>query len=459
MEIVVVGCGKVGAFLSRELSEEGHNVVVVDTKADRVELCATESDVLGCIGNAISHETLMEAGADTTDLLIAVTGNDEVNLLCCLLAKRSGNCSTIARVRNPEYQEALGFLQRELGLAMIVNPEQSAAEEIFRVLHFPTAINVDTFSKGTSEILKFKVREDSILDGMPVRSIVSSLHSNILVCVVERGEEVFIPDGDFVLKSRDLVSIAGSPKESLGFFYKIGLKTNSARDIIVIGAGRITYYLCQMLEKSRMRITVIEKEKKACDLMAEKLPWVNVIHGDGSDQKLLLEEGLADTDSFAALTGLDEENVFLSLYAKSRARLKTITKINRIGFDEVISGLDLDTIVNPKKMTAQTILRYVRTMANSVGSNVETLHRLAQDRVEALEFIIRQGAPVIGVPLQDLNLKTGVLIALIQREGRVILPRGSDAMKVGDTVIVITNRTGMCDIQDILKNSRGGLLQ
>lgn len=436
MEIIIVGCGKVGSFLARELSEEGHNIVVVDTKADRVEETALESDALGCIGNAISHETLKEAGVETADLLIALTGNDEVNLLCCLLAKRAGSCATIARVRNPEYQDALSFLGR--------------------VLHFPAAINVDTFSRGSSEILKFRIRDNSPLDGMPVRDVVRQLHANILVCVVERGEEVFIPDGDFVLQTRDLVSIAGTPKEALSFFEQIGVPTNTVRDIIIIGASRIAFYLAKMLEKSKIHVTIIEKDLDACTNIAEKLPFVNVIHGDGSDQKLLLDEGLADVDAFAALTGLDEENVFLSLYAKSRARMKTITKINRIGFDEVISDLDLDTIINPKKMTAQSILRYARTMANTVGSNVETLHRLAGDKVEALEFVIRKDSPVTNVSLSKLNLKPGVLIALIEREGRVFIPRGSDSIQADDRVIVITKATGMCDVKDILE-SRGGL--
>lgn len=456
MEIIIVGCGKVGSFLARELSEEGHNIVVVDTKADRVEETALESDALGCIGNAISHETLKEAGVETADLLIALTGNDEVNLLCCLLAKRAGSCATIARVRNPEYQDALSFLGRVLDLAMVVNPEQAAAEEIFRVLHFPAAINVDTFSRGSSEILKFRIRDNSPLDGMPVRDVVRQLHANILVWVVERGEEVFIPDGDFVLQTRDLVSIAGTPKEALSFFEQIGVPTNTVRDIIIIGASRIAFYLAKMLEKSKIHVTIIEKDLDACTNIAEKLPFVNVIHGDGSDQKLLLDEGLADVDAFAALTGLDEENVFLSLYAKSRARMKTITKINRIGFDEVISDLDLDTIINPKKMTAQSILRYARTMANTVGSNVETLHRLAGDKVEALEFVIRKDSPVTNVSLSKLNLKPGVLIALIEREGRVFIPRGSDSIQADDRVIVITKATGMCDVKDILE-SRGGL--
>lgn len=225
------------------------------------------------------------------------------------------------------------FLARVLDLAMVVNPEQAAAEEIFRVLHFPAAINVDTFSRGSSEILKFRIRDNSPLDGMPVRDVVRQLHANILVCVVERGEEVFIPDGDFVLQTRDLVSIAGTPKEALSFFEQIGVPTNTVRDIIIIGASRIAFYLAKMLEKSKIHVTIIEKDLDACTNIAEKLPFVNVIHGDGSDQKLLLDEGLADVDAFAALTGLDEENVFLSLYAKSRARMKTITKINRIGFD------------------------------------------------------------------------------------------------------------------------------
>lgn len=451
MNIIIVGCGKVGAVLTEQLSREGNNVTVIDINGSRVEQMVNEHDVMGYIGSGVSYETQLEAGVEKADLLIAVTGSDELNLLCCLFARKAGNCQTIARVRNPEYSEEVHYIKEELGLAMIINPELAAAAEIARVLRLPSAISVEVFARGKVEILKFRVKADSVLCDMAVQEIPGKLHSDILVCVVERGEEVFIPSGDFILKEKDVISIAGEPKKTMEFFRKIHIKVNPVKDIMIIGGGRLSYYLSRILIGTGVEVKIVEKDLDNCNRLCQKLPEATVIHGDGSDKELLLEEGLDQADAFAALTGMDEENVFLSLYAKSKARLKTVTKINKISFDEVINNLDLDTVIYPKNITAEYIIRYARAMANSLGSNVETMYRLAGDRAEALSFIIRENAPVVNIPLMDLNLKEGILLVAIERDGKVILPRGNDSMQVGDTVILVTTITGLQDISNILK--------
>lgn len=456
MQIIIVGCGKVGSTLAEQLSREDNDITVLDINGKRVEQLVNEFDIMGYIGSGISFDTLMEAGVKKADLLIAVTGSDELNLMCCLIAKKAGDCQTIARVRNPEYSKETEFLKKELGLAMVINPELTAATEVARVLRLPTAISVEVFAKGKVEVLKFRVKPGSPLCDMQIQDIAPKLRSDILVCVVERGEEITIPNGTFVLKERDNIYIAGSPKKTAEFFQRIGIGSKPVNNIMIVGGGKISYYLTQMLLANGIDVKIIEKDAACCEMLSQKIPEATVIHGDGTDKALLMEEGLDQTDSFAALTGMDEENIFLSLYAKTQSDIKTVTKINRIAFDEVISGLDLDTVVYPKNITAEYIIRYARALGNSIGSNVEAMHRIAGGRVEALEFVIRENAPVVNIPLIDLNLKNDILIACIQRNGRIILPRGNDFMKVGDTVVVITSRTGLKDIRDILGKNRAG---
>lgn len=452
MRIVIVGCGKVGQTLTKELSKEGHDITVIDTKEDKVNKLVQEYDVMGVIGNGINPETQQDAEIDKADLLISMTGNDEFNLLCCLMSKKTNQrLKTIARVESPEYQENRTYLKTQLGISLITNPDLEAAREIYRVLRLPSAISVDTFSKELAEILKFKVLPGSILDGMPIKFITSRLKSDILVCVMERDGKAFIPDGEFTLKAKDLLSIAGDPASTNSFFKKIGLKKKSIKNIMIIGAGRVTYYLGKMLEKTGVNLTIIESNPAQCERMAQLLPKATFILGDGSDQQLLIEEGLDQMDAFIALTGIDEENIFLSLYAGGKSDLKTITKVNRILFDDVIKDLDLDTIVYPKMLITELTLRYVRSMSTSVGDNIETIYKLAGDQAEAVEFKIKKDSPVLGIPIQNLHLKQGRLVALIQRKGKIILPRGSDSMQEGDSVVVVTNTSGLSHLHDIVE--------
>lgn len=451
MKIIIVGLGKVGQTLAAELSSEDSDITVIDHKESVVEEFASQYDIMGLVGNGASYSTQMEAGVETADLLIAVTGSDELNLLCCLIAKKAGNCHTIARVRNPEYSSELNYIKEELGLAMVINPELAAAGEIARVLKYPSAIEVDSFAKSRVELLKFRVPERSILDEQKIVDISNRIRKNILICAIERGNEIIIPDGNFRLKARDLVSIVGSSVEANDFFRQVGFVSNQVKSIMIIGGGTIAYYLAKMLTPSGVKVKIIEKNLERCDKLCELLPKATIVHGDGTDKDLILEEGLKRTEAFAALMNIDEENILLSLYAKKVGKMKVITKINRISFDEVIQELDLDTVIHPKNITSEHIIRYVRSMKNSLGSNVETLHRIINNKAEALEFIIHEDSRVTGIALQDLRIRKGILVACISRRGQVIIPRGRDKIQQGDTVIIITRQTGLNDIRDILE--------
>lgn len=451
MNIIIVGCGKVGQKITEMMCyEKEHNITVIDTRHKAVSSLVGEYDIMGVTGSGASLDTLLEAGINEADLLIAVTGSDEVNLLTCLVAKKAGNCRTIARVRKPEYSKELEFFKEDLGLAMIINPEQAAAVEIARILRFPSAIQIDTFAKGRVEMLKFRVHEDSILNNLRIADLSTKINCDILVCGVERGEEAFIPGGDFVLHGGDLISVISSMKNSVSFFKKIGVKTNRAKDAIIVGGGATAYYLARILLQTGTKVKIIEQNTERCEVLCQLLPNAEIINGDGTDSKLLDEEGLDEASSFVSLTNIDEENIMLSLFAKSRSEAKVITKINRIVYDKVIDSLNLDTIIYPKNITAEYIVRFVRAKKNSVGSNIETIHFILDNKAEALEFRVKKDSRITGISLEALNLKDNILISCINRGGRIIIPRGRDTIEPDDTVIVVTTRTGFKDISDIL---------
>ncbi len=450
MNIIIVGCGKVGQALAQQLNEEGNDITVIDMLAAKVNETAARYDVLGVVGNGATHAVQQEAGIKNADLLIAVTGSDELNLLCCLIAKKAGNCHTIARVRSPQYSSEAPYLKEELGLAMVINPEQAAAAEIARVLRFPSAIKIDTFARGRVELLKFKLPEDSPLAGLAVKEISTKLHCDVLVCTVERGDNAYIANGEFRFLDKDIISIIASPKNANAFFKQIHYKTNAVKDVMIVGSGDITHYLCEALNRSGFSIKVIEKDLQKCEELSEKLEYVTVINGDAVDQQILLEEGIENTGGFVALTNLDEENILLSLFAKSVSKGKLVTKVNRIDFDDVIRHLELDTVIYPKNITSESIVRYVRAMKNTIGSNVETLYSIIKGKVDASEFIIRDNSPVVGKPLMELKLKKNVLVASIWRDRKVLIPRGGDSIQVGDSVVIVSSFP-LHDIADILE--------
>ena len=452
MKIIIVGCGKVGQTLAAKLSQENlHDITVVDLRYNVIQDLTNQYDIMGVCGSGTSIDILTEAGVADADILISVTGSDELNLLTCLIAKKVGNCQTIARVRKPEYVKEVHLFKEDLGLAMIINPELTAAHTIARILRFPSAIQIDTFSKGRIEILKFRIPEGNVLDNLKIMDMGSRLGCDILVCGVERGEAAFIPGGNFVMKAGDLISIVSSVKNAADFFKKIKIRTDSVKNTIIVGGGPIAYYLARRLLQTGIEVKIIEQKSETCDLLCQLLPKATIINGDGTERRLLLESGIEHADSFVALTNIDEENVLLSLFAKSKSDAKLVTKVNRIEYDDVVNGLDLGTVIYPKDLTAEYIVKFVRAMHNSIGSNIETMHLILDGKAEALEFRIAENSPVSGITLEKLDIKDNTLIACINRSGQIITPRGSDVILPGDNVIVVTTHKGFNDVGDILK--------
>ena len=451
MKIIIVGGGKVGETLVANLSVEGHDITVIDRNDKVVDQICDRFDVMGYSGNGASYTVLEEADIEHSDLVIAVTGHDDLNLFVCLLARKAGNCQTIARVHNPEYNRAVNFIKDELGLALVINQEFAAAQEAARVLRFPSAIEINTFAKGKVELLHFRIPQGSVLDGLNLFAMHEKLKCNVLVCTLERDGDMTIPQGNTSLKAGDVISIVASVEEQNRFFKMIGLQTHAVRSAMIIGGGDVALYLGRMLLNSGVQVKIVEKDLKRCEELAELLPKAAIIHGDGSDKELLEEEGIRKTEGVVCLTGIDEENVVLSLFAKTCGVRKIITKVNRVAFEEVFENLDLDTMISPKNITSELIVQYVRAMQNSFGSNIETLHRIMDDQAEALEFTIRDNFTKTDIPLSSLSLKPGVLVGAIYRNGRFILPRGGDVIRRGDTVLIITTIKGVNDISDVFE--------
>ena len=450
MQVIIVGCGKVGRNLAEQLPAEDIDITLVDVIADKIDDLCENIDAMGIVGNGASINTLMEAGVDTADILIAVTASDELNLLCCLIAQKANHCQTIARVRNPIYEKEIGFIKERLGVTMIINPEFAAAQEISRLLRFPSAIKIDTFARGRVELLKFKVLPEFELDGMSVSQITDKYRCDVLFCAIESKTTLSIPGGDHLVHNGDFISIIATPKNTALFFKKIGLKTHQVKNTLIIGGGTISYYLAKALSDLKISVKIIDKNKERCEELSEMLPNATIICGDGTDRALLMEEGLSTVESFVTLTNMDEENIFLSLSAKNMTQAKLIAKVNRLPYKDVIDELDIGSVIYPKYITSDSILRYVRAMQNTIGSNVETLYHVLDNQAEALEFIIRDNSPVVGIPLSKLNLKNNLLVCCLTREGTVRIPRGQDSIQIGDNVIIVTTHKGLRDIRDIL---------
>lgn len=373
MKIIVAGCGKVGRTIIEQLCMEGHDISVIDQEESVVNDITDSFDVMGMVGNAASYAVQKEVGISAADLMIAATDSDELNLLCCLIARKAAGCRTIARVRNPEYNAEISLIKEELGLSMVVNPEYAAAVEAARILRFPSAIRIETFAKSRVEIIKFRIPKGSVIDGVKLMDLAARTRTEVLVCTVERGEEVIIPSGGFVLRENDIIGIVASARNTRQFVEKAGLSTRRVNDTMIIGGGKIAYYLARHLIESGIKVKIIDKSEKRCEELCEMLPKAVVINADAADQNVLLEEGIRTCESFVTLTGMDEENLFLSLFAQKSSNAKIITKVNRIAFDDLIQNLQLGTLLNPRSITAEVIIRYVRAMQNSIGSNVRAL--------------------------------------------------------------------------------------
>lgn len=452
MNIIIVGCGKVGYTLVEQLGNEDHNIVVVDKSAEKVRCITDVLDAMGVIGNGVSYQTLLEAGVSTADLVIAVTGSDEENLLCCLIAKKAGNCQTIARVRNPIYNAESAFLKEEFGLAMIINPELAAAGEIARMFQFPSAIRVDTFAKGHVEMLHCKLTKDSPLIGIRLADLYRKVSVNILIGEVRRNEEVIIPNGDFVLQENDIIATISSRKNALTFFKNIGMLKNPVKNVMLAGGGKISYYLAKSLIFSGIHVTIFENNPERADFLSTELPEATIILGDATDLSILSQENYEKADGFACLTGFDEENILLALHVNATSKAKTVTKVNRINFQNVIDNLELGSIIYPRVTTADYILKYVRSKcAAQQDNNIETLYKLANGKAEALEFNITDRSGITDIPLQQLKIRKNTLIGCIYRNGKIIFPGGQDKILVGDTVMVVLSGYRISDIEEILE--------
>lgn len=451
LNIIIVGAGKVGYNLVEHLSHEGHDITIIDQNPARIQDITNLYDIMGLVGNGASYTTQKEAGIEGADLIIAVTDSDELNLLCCTIAKQFSDCASIARVRTPDYSREVGYLREKLGLAMIINPELEAAKEMARILYLPTALEINSFAHGQAEIVKFKIPKDNILDGMSVTELGATITNDILICGVERDNEVYIPNGLFMLKAGDILSVVSTRKNTRYFLNKIGFNTRQVKSAMIVGGGKSSYYLAEQLIHAGISVKIIERDKKRCELLSTLLPKAVVINGDGSNTELLKEEGLNEVEAFVPLTGIDEENVVLTLHAKQSSKAKVITKINRLGFSHVFNNLDLGSVIYPKYLTSETIIAYVRARTAASGSSIETLYHLFDARAEGIEFLVTEDSEVTGVPLRDMKLKKDLLISFIGRGDQIIIPTGNDVIQSGDTVMIVTKRTGFKDIKDILR--------
>ena len=452
LKIIIVGCGKVGRTLVDRLSKEGHDIVVIDENQDRIDNLTNLYDIMGIQGNGASYSTKVEAGINDADLIIAVTNSDELNLLCCTIAKQMGDCASIARVRNPDYSKEISYLQEKLGLVMIINPELEAAREISSILSLPSTLEVSSFAHGQAEMVEFKIAEGNVLDGLAIKDLHRTISSKVLITAVKRGSEVIIPTGDFVLQTNDIVCAVGARRFARTFLSEIGFKTRQVKNCLIVGGGKASYYLAKLLLQARIDVSIIERSKERCEELSIALPKATIINGDGGDESLLREEGIEYIESFVPLTGIDEENIILTLYANQVSNAKVVTKVNRINFDNVLSQLNLGSVVYPRHITAESIIAYVRAKsASGDGNDILTLYHLFDQKVEAIEFNISEKSAAVGVPFSVLKFKDNVLIAFINRNGTIIIPSGSDTIEVGDTVMVVTTHTGFGNIKDTLR--------
>lgn len=448
MEIVISGLGSVGTTLMQELADEGHNIVVIDVNAQKIETAVNQFDVKGVIGNGASSSVLKEAGVQHCDLFIGATNHDELNILCCIIAKKLGAKKTIARASKPEYVD-LFKSDGDLGLSLMVNPQYEAALEISRMLRFPSAIKVNEFSNGKVELVEFLVSEDSPLVGLPLKKLGVVFKEKVLICAAQRDDNAIIPTGDFVIREGDRLFVTATMKHISLFFKHLGWN-RQAKDAIIVGGSTTAYYLCKELDKLGIHAKLIEKDAQKAAMFSEDFKKINVILGDGTDQELLLEEGLATTDAFVALANMDEQNIIMSMFATSQDVPKVITKIDQLGYYDMLQKSGIYSAVSTKTSTTDRIIRFVRLIGNTQGSTVKRVFHIIDDSTEILEFEAKENFKRFDVPIQQLNLKKHLLVAGIIRKGELITPSGQDVIKLGDNVIIVTLEEGLDDLKDIL---------
>ena len=452
MRILVVGDGKVGHTIAEQLTREKHDVVIIDQDDEVLTKCEDTLDVICVRGNGANAKVLLDAQADRADILIATTASDETNMLCGLIAKRLGTKYIIARIRDPEYNDSLTLLQRELGIDMALNPERATALEIGRLLRFPFASNIESFAKGRVEMVEFRAQEHDVVTGHALKDLARMRGlPQVLYAVIEREGRVIIPTGDFIIQAGDRVHVAGDMVTITNYFHYLGKNSLRIRRVMLLGGGRISYYLAKMLVPMGIRVSMIEINERKANHLSELLPEVNVIYGDGTDQELLDQEGLKDMDAFICLCDRDEENLMTGLFAVQQGVPKVIVKNNRVTYADMLSGMGLESIVSPRSITCAAILRYVRARVNGSSSSVERLYRLMNGKAEALEFIARAGDSYIGIPLKNLRMRRNTLVAVIVRSGKVIVPFGNDHLEDGDHVIIMACESGITDLNEVIR--------
>ncbi|MBQ4357248.1 MAG: Trk system potassium transporter TrkA, partial [Acholeplasmatales bacterium] len=449
MKIVIVGAGKIGSAIVKHVSEENHEVIVIDDDPKVIEEIVNQYDVLGISGNGVSYEMQKEAGVANADIFIAVTTSDEANMLACLIAKKLGAKHTIARVRDYEYTKQIDLMTGALEITRTINPEHEASKEIMRIINFPEALKVDSFAHGNCDLTELFIPEDSPLVGQSLMSMASKIGFKVLVCAVQRGNEVIIPKGQFVFEAKDKIHLISSQEASRGFISKLGLQSAKLKDIMIIGAGKITTYLADALIKNKFNVKIIEINPDKAKELAELLPNATVVLGDGSDQNLLREEGILNSDAVICLTGIDEENIIISLYANKLNVKKIITKVNRASFQGLLESIEMGSVISPKDLAANQIVSYIRATSNARGNNVLTLHKIVDNQVEAIEFLVTDSSKVLNIPLKDLELRKDILIAGIIRNHQVIIPSGMTSIEKGDSVIVVSKEV-LSDLDEIL---------
>lgn len=450
MRIIIVGCGKIGTTILASLVAEGHDVVAIDGNPDIISEITNIYDVIGVCGNGAGIETLSEAGVDRAELFVAVTGSDEFNMLSCFMARKMGAGHTIARIRNPEYHDnSLGFMRQHLGLSMAINPELLAAHELYNILKLPSAVKIEKFSHRNFEMVELKLKPDSILDGMTLSQLRTKFKAKFLVCTVQRGDKVYIPDGNFSLKSGDKIGVTADIAELQKLLREMGILQKQAKNIMILGGSRTAYYLTRQLLATGSSVKIIERDLQRCNELCEALPKAVIIHGDGAQQELLMEEGLNSLDAFVSLTGMDEENILISIFAANQNVPTVISKVNRSELASMAVKLGLDCIVSPKKIISDILVRYARALENSLGSKVETLYKLMDDKAEALEFIVGPDFRQVQIPIKDLKIGKNILLAGIIRNRQPIIPSGDDVILPDDRVIVISADGRLQDLSDI----------
>lgn len=452
MNIIIAGCGKIGRTIVGSLVSEGHDVIAIDSDRDILDEISDIFDIMTICGNCADCDVLEEAAVQTAELFVAVTGSDELNMLSCFIAKKMGASHTIARIRNPEYNDkSRSFLRQQLDLSMSINPELLAAQELFNILKLPSAVKIEYFSRRNIEMIEIRLKEGSPLDGVKLSDMHFRYAPKVLICAVQRGEQVYIPDGNFVLRSGDRIGLTASPSEIQKLLKALGILRRQSKVVMILGGSKTAYYLAKMLLSSGIAVKIIEQDIARCNELSELLPKATIIHGDGAQQELLIEEGLRSVDAFVALTGMDEENILISIYAAANSVPKVISKVNRNELALMAERLGLDCIVSPKNITSDILVRYARALENSMGSNVETLYKLMDGKAEALEFNVHPEAKVTDVPLRDLNFKPDIIIAGIIRGRKTIIPGGDDRILPGDRVIVIARDQRLNDLSDIIE--------